>query len=77
MLVEDRLDDVAGVLAAQSFPVTGHVVVRTDASTDRAEVLRVVAAAAEAPAGPGGPAGGARRWLTVLPNAGRRPVTSQ
>ena len=49
VLVEDRLDSVAGVVAVQAFPVTGSVVVWTDPEADRAEILRVVTAVADSP----------------------------
>ncbi|MFQ1002874.1 heavy metal translocating P-type ATPase [Modestobacter sp. SSW1-42] len=45
--VEDVLDGVPGVLAAQAFPGTGHVVVWLTPDADRAEVLAVVAGAGE------------------------------
>jgi len=45
--VEDALDGVPGVLAAQAFPGTGHVVVWLTPDADRAAVLAVVAGAGE------------------------------
>ncbi|QXG76368.1 cation-translocating P-type ATPase [Modestobacter sp. L9-4] len=45
--VEDALDGVPGVLAAQAFPGTGQVVVWLTPDADRAEVLAVVAGAGE------------------------------
>ncbi|KQS54791.1 copper-transporting ATPase [Geodermatophilus sp. Leaf369] len=49
VLVEDALDDVAGVLAVQAFPVTGHVVVWAAPDTDREAVLAAVRAVGEQP----------------------------
>ncbi|MPQ97163.1 heavy metal translocating P-type ATPase [Modestobacter sp. I12A-02628] len=49
VLAEDALDAVPGVLAAQGFPVTGHVVVWLTADADRAAVLAAVSAAADQP----------------------------
>ncbi|WP_269175975.1 heavy metal translocating P-type ATPase [Modestobacter sp. VKM Ac-2986] len=45
--VEDALDGVPGVLAAQAFPGTGQVVVWLTPDADRADVLAVVAGAGD------------------------------
>jgi len=48
--VEDALDGVPGVLAAQAYPVTGQVLVWLTADADRAAVLAVLAGAGDLPA---------------------------
>ncbi|KQS71565.1 copper-transporting ATPase [Modestobacter sp. Leaf380] len=50
VLVEDALDELPGVLAAQAHPVTGHVLVWLDADAHRADVLAAVSAVADRPA---------------------------
>ena len=50
VLVEDALDAVPGVRAAQAFPVTGHVLVWVDPDADRAPVLTTIGAVADRPA---------------------------
>ena len=50
VLVEDALDDVAGVRAVQAFPVTGHVLVWLEVDVDLAQVLVTVGAVADRPA---------------------------
>ncbi len=46
---EEALDELAGVLAVQAFPVTAHVVVWLGPDADRTAVLAAVTAAGEVP----------------------------
>lgn len=50
VITEDQLHDVPGVLAAQAFPVTGHLVVWVSAEVDRTALFGAITASAEHPA---------------------------
>jgi len=48
--VENALDEIPGVLAAQAYPITGAVVVWASPDADQAQILAAVAAADDLPA---------------------------